>query len=62
VHIRKGTDNHLVQRAQKTKLTKMKKWANELNKAFSKKGVEMAKKKKTHEIILNIPGHKGNAN
>jgi uncharacterized cupredoxin-like copper-binding protein len=22
----------------------------------------MAKKKKTHEIILNIPGHKENAN
>jgi hypothetical protein len=38
----------------------MKKWANEQNKAFSKEEVKMAKK--THEKILNIPGHKENAN
>jgi hypothetical protein len=38
----------------------MKKGANELNRAFSKKKVQMAKK--THEEMLNIPGHKGNAN
>jgi hypothetical protein len=37
-----------------------KKWANELNKVFSKKEIQMAKK--THEKTLTIPGHKGNAN
>jgi hypothetical protein len=38
----------------------IKKWANELNRAVSKEEVQMAKK--THEEVLNIPGHKGNAN
>jgi hypothetical protein len=38
----------------------LKKWANELNRAFSKEEVQMAKK--THEEVLNIPGHKRNAN
>jgi hypothetical protein len=38
----------------------MKKWADELNRAFSKEEVQMVKK--THEEMLNIPGHKGNAN
>jgi hypothetical protein len=38
----------------------MKKWANELNKAFSRKEVQKAKK--THEGMLNIPGHNRNAN
>jgi hypothetical protein len=38
----------------------MKKWANELNRAFSKEEVQMTKK--THEKMLTIPGHKGNAN
>jgi hypothetical protein len=38
----------------------MKKWASELNRAFSKEKVQMAKK--THEEMFNIPGHKGNAN
>jgi hypothetical protein len=38
----------------------MKKWAKELNRAFSKEEAQMAKK--THEEMLNIPGHKGNAN
>jgi hypothetical protein len=37
----------------------MKKWANELNRAFSKK---KSKWQKTHEEMLNIPGLKGNAN
>jgi hypothetical protein len=37
----------------------IKKWANELNSAFSKE-VQMAKK--THEEMLTIPGHKRNAN
>jgi hypothetical protein len=37
----------------------VKKWGNELNRAFSKEEVQMAKK---HEEMLNIPGHKGNAN
>jgi hypothetical protein len=35
-------------------------WVNELNRAFSKDGAQMAKK--THEKVLNISGHKGNAN
>jgi hypothetical protein len=39
----------------------MKKWEHELNRTFSKEELQMAKKK-THEEMLNIPGHKGNAN
>jgi hypothetical protein len=39
----------------------MKKWANELNRAFSKEEVQMAKRK-NHEKIPTIPGHKGNTN
>jgi uncharacterized protein YPO0396 len=38
----------------------MKKWANELNRAFPKEVVQVAKK--THEERFNIPGHKGNGN
>jgi hypothetical protein len=38
----------------------MKKWANELNRAFSKEEVQMAKK--TLEEMFNVPGHKGNTN
>jgi hypothetical protein len=37
-----------------------KKWANELNRAFSKEEIQMTKK--THEEMLLIPDHKGNAN
>jgi hypothetical protein len=37
----------------------MKKWANKLNRAFSKEKVQMDKK--THEEIFHISGHKGNA-
>jgi hypothetical protein len=41
----------------------MKKWANELSRSFSKEEVKMAKKKKkNHEEMLTIPGHKGNPN
>jgi hypothetical protein len=38
----------------------MKKWANELNRAFSKEKVHLAKQhmRKT----FHVPGHKGNAN
>jgi hypothetical protein len=36
----------------------MKKWANELNRDFSKEEVQMAK---TMKKMFNIPGHKGNA-
>jgi hypothetical protein len=38
----------------------MKKWANELNRGFSKEEEQMFKN--THEEMFNIPGHKGNAN
>jgi hypothetical protein len=38
----------------------MKKWAHELNRAFSKKEVQMAKKHM--KKILTIHGHKGNEN
>jgi hypothetical protein len=37
----------------------MKKWANDSNRAFSKEEVKWQKK---NEEILNISGHKGNAN
>jgi hypothetical protein len=37
----------------------IKKWATELNRNFSKEDVRMAK---THEKMLTISGHKGNAN
>jgi hypothetical protein len=44
----------------------MKKCANELNRVFSKKEVQIDKtkqqKKNPYEIKLNIPGHKGNTN
>jgi hypothetical protein len=36
----------------------MKKWANKLNRTFSKE-VQMAKK--THEEMFTIPGHRRNA-
>jgi hypothetical protein len=38
----------------------MKKWANELNRSFSKEEVQMAKK--AHKEMLNIPGHIGKEN
>jgi hypothetical protein len=38
----------------------MKKWANELNRNFSKHKVQKAKK--IYEEMFNIPGNKGNAN
>jgi hypothetical protein len=47
----------------------MKKWANELNRVFSKEKVQTAKKNKTtttttksHEEMFTIPDHKENAN
>jgi hypothetical protein len=43
----------------------MKKWANELNRIFSNKEVQMAKKKKKiahDELMLIIPGCRVNAN
>jgi hypothetical protein len=64
-YIRQETDNQNIRKLKKLNSQKinnpMKKWANELNRAFSKEEVQMAKKK-THENILTIPGHKGNAN
>jgi hypothetical protein len=38
----------------------VKKWASELNKAYSMEKVQITKK--THEEMLNIPDYKGNAN
>jgi hypothetical protein len=38
----------------------MKKWENELSRAFSKEEVQMAKKHT--KKMLTTPGHKGNAN
>jgi hypothetical protein len=38
----------------------VKKWASELNRTFSKGEIQMAKK--THEKLLTISSHKGNAN
>jgi hypothetical protein len=38
----------------------IKKWATELNRTFSNEEIQMAKK--THEKMLTIPSHKGNAN
>jgi hypothetical protein len=38
----------------------MKKWANELNQAFSKEEVQTPKKK--YEKMFTIHGHKENAN
>jgi hypothetical protein len=38
----------------------IKKWATELNRTFSKEEIKMGKK--THEKMLTISSHKGNAN
>jgi hypothetical protein len=38
----------------------LNKWATELNRTFSKEEIQMAKK--THEKMLTISSHKGNAN
>jgi hypothetical protein len=38
----------------------IKKWATELNRTFSKEEIQMTKK--THEKMLTISSHKGNAN
>jgi hypothetical protein len=38
----------------------IKKWATELNRAFSREEIQMAKK--THEKMPTISSHKGNAN
>jgi hypothetical protein len=38
----------------------IKRWATELNRTFSKEEIQIVKK--THEKMLILPGHKGNAN
>jgi hypothetical protein len=65
--IHQKTDNQNIQGAQKLNSPQinepLKKYALELNRTFSKEEIQMAKKKKkkTHEKMLTIPGHKGNA-
>jgi uncharacterized coiled-coil protein SlyX len=60
LYIRQRIDNQNIQGAQKTKINEpIKKYATELNRTFSKEETQMAK---THEKMLTIPGHKGNAN
>jgi hypothetical protein len=41
-------------------MNQKKKWATELNRSFSKEEIQMATK--THEKMLTISRHKGNAN
>jgi uncharacterized protein YeaO (DUF488 family) len=56
--------NIIYRELKKTKIKKfndsLKKWANELNRPFSKEDIQMTKK--THEKMLTILGHKGNQN
>jgi hypothetical protein len=60
----KGSTTRIHKELKKLKSQKIndpaKEWANELNRAFATEKVQMAKK--THKEMLNIPGHKGNAN
>jgi hypothetical protein len=60
--IRQGTVSQNTQGHQKNSPQindPVKKWANELKRAFSKEEVQMTKKK--YEKMITIPGHKGNA-
>jgi hypothetical protein len=63
LHIRQRTDNQNIQGAQKTKPPKInepiKKWATELQNFFQGRNPN---DQKTHEKMLTISGHKGNAN
>jgi hypothetical protein len=62
MHLRRDYNQNL-QRAQKVNSQRinypMKKWASELSRFFKGRS---ANGQKTHEEMLNIPGHKGNAN
>jgi hypothetical protein len=66
LYIWQETDDQNIQGTQKLNSPKINepinKWANELNVAFSKEEVQMAKKKKIHEKMLTISGHKEKAN
>jgi hypothetical protein len=59
LYIWQGINNQNTQGAQKIEVP-TNRWPNELNRLFSKEEAQIAKK--THEEMLNIPGHKGNAN
>jgi hypothetical protein len=60
----KGLITRIYRELKKLKSPKInepiKKWATELNRTFSKEEIQMAKK--THEKMLTISSHKGNAN
>jgi hypothetical protein len=62
LYIRQRTDNQNIQGDPKLNSPKInepiKKWAAKLNRNFSKEEIQ---RPKTHDKMLTIPGHKGNA-
>jgi hypothetical protein len=63
VYIRQRTDNQnwVLKKLNSPKINEsIKKWATELNRTFSKE--EFSNGQKTHEKMLTISIHKGNAN
>jgi hypothetical protein len=64
LHIRQRTETRIYREHEKLNSPKIneliKKWASKLNRTFSKEEIQMAKK--SHEKMLTISSHKGNAN